>query len=74
MDPSLRTHHLLKHCLSQSQRSTALAQFNTLDSKEAAKEIARMGQRELQAKFKASIAALHRGSDVAQRRTKAGLT
>lgn len=52
MDPSLRTHHLLKHCLSQSQRSTALAQFNTLDSKEAAKEIARMGQRELQAKFK----------------------
>ncbi|KAL4427974.1 hypothetical protein ABPG75_002063 [Micractinium tetrahymenae] len=47
-----RTHHLLKHCLSQSQRGTALQHFNTSDAREAAKEIARMGQRELQAKFK----------------------
>lgn len=52
LDPSQRTHHLLKHCLSQSQRVTALAHFNTADPREAAKEIARMGQRELQAKFK----------------------
>jgi hypothetical protein len=54
IDPSQRTHHLLKHCLSQSQRGAALAQFHTGDPREAAKEIARMGQRELQAKFKAS--------------------
>lgn len=52
MDPAQRTHHLLKHCLSQSQRGAALQQFNTSDPREAAKEIARMGQRELQAKFK----------------------
>ena len=52
MDPAQRTHHLLKHCLSQSQRGAALQQFNTADPREAAKEIARMGQRELQAKFK----------------------
>ena len=58
-DPSdpqgLRTHHLLKHCLAQSQRgNAALHHFHTGDPREAAKEIARMGQRELQAKFKAS--------------------
>ena len=47
-----KTHHLLKHCLSASQRGAALAHFNTGDAREAAKEIARMGQRELQAKFK----------------------
>lgn len=52
VDPAQRTHHLLKHCLSQSQRGAALQQFNTSDPREAAKEIARMGQRELQAKFK----------------------
>ena len=52
LPPEQRTHHLLKHCLSQSQRSAALQHFNTADAREAAKEIARMGQRELQAKFK----------------------
>ncbi|KAL4445414.1 hypothetical protein ABPG77_011239 [Micractinium sp. CCAP 211/92] len=51
-EPEQRTHHLLKHCLSQSQRGSALQHFNTTDAREAAKEIARMGQRELQAKFK----------------------
>lgn len=53
-EPEQRTHHLLKHCLSQSQRGSALQHFNTTDAREAAKEIARMGQRELQAKFKVS--------------------
>ena len=45
-------HHLLKHCLSDNQRTEALAHFGTDDVKEAAKEIARMGQRDLQSKFK----------------------
>jgi hypothetical protein len=45
-------HHLLKHCLSDGQRVEALAHFGTDDVKEAAKEISRMGQRELQTKFK----------------------
>lgn len=58
IDPSQRTHHLLKHCLSQSQRGAALQHFNTGDAREAAKEIARMGQRELQAKFKVCRAAV----------------
>lgn len=56
LDAANRTHHLLKHCLSQSQRGTALAHFHTDDPREAAKEIVRMGQRELQAKFKVSPA------------------
>ena len=47
-----RTHHLLKHCLSSNQKVEALQQFNTTDVKEAAKDISRMGQRELQSKFK----------------------
>lgn len=47
-----RTHHLLKHCLSNDQRGEALAHFNTADVKEAARDISRMGQRELQSKFK----------------------
>lgn len=45
-------HHLLKHCLSEDQRTEALAHFGTDDVKEAAKDIARMGQRDLQSKFK----------------------
>lgn len=53
--PEQRTHHLLKHCLSQGQRVAALQHFNTGDAREAAKEIARMGQRELQAKFKVRV-------------------
>lgn len=47
-----RTHHLLKHCLSMNQRDAALQHFSTCEVKEAAKDISRMGQRELQAKFK----------------------
>eukprot|EP00887_Chlorella_sp_A99_P001904 scaffold18.g1904.t1 len=47
-----RTHHLLKHCLSNDQKGEALQYFNTNDVKEAAKDISRMGQRELQSKFK----------------------
>ena len=50
-DPN-RTHHLLKHCLSDGQRTEALAHFGTLDVKDAAKDISKMGQRELQLKFK----------------------
>lgn len=52
LDGDIKTHHLLKHCLSASQRGHALQHFHTGDTREAAKEIARMGQRELQAKFK----------------------
>lgn len=48
-----RSHHLLKHCLSTGQRDGALAHFTTDDVKEAAREVSRMGQRELQARFKA---------------------
>jgi hypothetical protein len=55
-----RTHHLLKHCLSDGQRVDALAQFGAQDVKDAAKEISRMGQRELQSKFKVSAGALRR--------------
>ena len=47
-----RTHHLLKHCLTDGQRLTALEQFGTNDVKEAARDISKMGQRELQNKFK----------------------
>jgi hypothetical protein len=47
-----RTHHLLKHCLSDGQRGEALAHFSTDDVKEAAKEISKMGQRDLQGKFR----------------------
>ena len=47
-----RTHHLLKHCLSNGQRTEALAHFGTDDIKEAAKEISKMGQRDLQSKFR----------------------
>ncbi|KAL6777060.1 hypothetical protein ACKKBF_B20065 [Auxenochlorella protothecoides x Auxenochlorella symbiontica] len=48
-----RSHHLLKHCLSHGQRDGALAHFTTADVKEAAREVSRMGQRDLQARFKA---------------------
>lgn len=47
-----KTHHLLRHCLNNGQRQEALAHFSSQDVKEAAKEISRMGQRELQCKFK----------------------
>ena len=47
-----KTHHLLRHCLNMGQKQQALAHFNAHDVKEAAKEISRMGQRELQGKFK----------------------
>ena len=51
-DPN-RSHHLLKHCLSDGQRGGALAHFSNADDvKEAAKEISKMGQRDLQSKFK----------------------
>jgi hypothetical protein len=50
-DPN-RSHHLLKHCLSNGQRNEALLHFSTDDVKEAAKEISKMGQRDLQAKFR----------------------
>lgn len=50
-DPN-RSHHLLKHCLSDGQRGEALAHFSSYDVKEAAKEISKMGQRDLQSKFK----------------------
>ena len=49
---SNRSHHLLKHCLSEGQRIEALAHFGTDDIKEAAKDISKMGQRDLQNKFK----------------------
>lgn len=47
-----RTHHLLKHCLSDGQRMEALEHFGTDDVKDAARDISKMGQRELQNKFK----------------------
>lgn len=47
-----KTHHLLRHCLNSGQRDEALQHFSSQDVKEAAKEISRMGQRELQGKFK----------------------
>ncbi|GAB4813884.1 hypothetical protein N2152v2_000930 [Parachlorella kessleri] len=47
-----KTHHLLRHCLNMGQKQQALEHFNAQDVKEAAKEISRMGQRELQGKFK----------------------
>ncbi len=50
-DPN-RSHHLLKHCLSNGQRNEALLHFATDDVKEAAKEISKMGQRDLQGKFR----------------------
>ena len=45
-DPN-RSHHLLKHSLSDGQKEEALAHFPDLDVKEAAREISKMGQREL---------------------------
>lgn len=45
-------HHLLKHYLYESQRAAALQHFGTADVKEAAKMIGKMGQRDLQARFK----------------------
>ncbi|KDD74203.1 hypothetical protein H632_c1492p0, partial [Helicosporidium sp. ATCC 50920] len=51
-DLDQRTHHLLKHCLSTNQRDGALEHFSVHEVKEAAKDISRMGQRDLQAKFK----------------------
>ena len=55
LDPDLdpnRAHHLLKHSLSDGQRVDALAHFETDDVKDAAKEISKMGQRDLQGKFR----------------------
>lgn len=46
------TRHLIKHQLNEAQRVTALEHFETNDVKDAARTINRMGQRELQAKFK----------------------
>jgi hypothetical protein len=46
------TNHLLKHYLSEGQRTTALEHFGAVDIKEAAKLISKMGQREMQQKFK----------------------
>lgn len=51
-DDSNRSHHLLKHSLSNGQRNEALLHFSTDDVKEAAKEISKMGQRDLQGKFR----------------------
>lgn len=51
LDPS-RSHHLLKHSLSDGQRVDARQHFSSYDVREAAKDISRMGQRELQTKFK----------------------
>jgi len=47
-----KAHHLLKHWLSQDQRTAALAHFGTQDVKEAAKDVTKMGQKELQQKFR----------------------
>eukprot|EP00889_Picochlorum_renovo_P001330 jgi/Picre1/28360/NNA_003766.t1 len=47
-----KAHHLLKHWLSQDQRIAALAHFGTQDVKEAAKDVTKMGQKELQQKFR----------------------
>jgi hypothetical protein len=52
VDDLSKTHHLLKHWLSDGQRTAALAHFGTQDVKEAAKDVTKMGQRELQQKFK----------------------
>lgn len=46
------THHLLKHYLSDGQRTAALEHFGVIDVKEAAKMVSKMGQREMQQKFK----------------------
>lgn len=46
------TRHLVKHQLNEAQRVAALEHFETSDVKEATRTINRMGQRELQAKFK----------------------
>lgn len=50
-DPSKGSHHLLKHCLTQRYEE-ALSHFSNMDVKDAAREIGRMGQRDLQAKFR----------------------
>ena len=62
--PLNKTHHLLRHCLNSGQRQEALAHFSSQDVKEAAKEISRMGQRELQGKFKVSAGQGGAGSRV----------
>ena len=46
------SHQPVKHYLHESQRGSALEQFGTADVKEAARMIGKMGQRDLQAKFK----------------------
>ncbi len=46
------TRHLVKHQLNEAQRVSALEHFETNDVKDATRTINRMGQRELQAKFK----------------------
>lgn len=46
------SNHLLKHCLSEGQRTAALEHFGVADIKEAAKMVSKMGQREMQQKFK----------------------
>jgi hypothetical protein len=45
-------HHLLKHSLSDGQRIEALRHFDCTDAKDAARVISKMGQRDLQAKFR----------------------
>lgn len=52
LDEYKSTHHLLKHYLSDGQRIAALKHFDTHDVKDAAKLVSKMGQRELQQKFK----------------------
>ncbi|GAB4816633.1 hypothetical protein N2152v2_003679 [Parachlorella kessleri] len=51
-EPQEHHHHLLRHCLNADQRRQALQHFGSDDVREAAREIGRMGQRELQLKFK----------------------
>lgn len=52
LDDHHRTHHLLKHCLPTNNQGEAMQHFGTEDVKEAARDISRMGQRDLQGKFK----------------------
>ncbi len=45
-------HHLLKHNLSSDRKVAALEHFGSCDVRDAARDISRMGQRDLQAKFR----------------------
>ena len=57
-EPQEHHHHLLRHCLNTDQRRQALQHFGSDDVREAAREIGRMGQRELQLKFKVNASSL----------------